>query len=155
MNQASIKFGKTRQYGFTLLEVMIVTAIVAILVAFALPAYTDYITRGKLVEPTTMLQGLRVSMEQYYQDNRTYKDVSATILSPCGASKLPAMKYFGMTCVFDASTYTAKATGADVSTTGFVYTINNTNDQTSTVSPAWDSTGTTYACWIMKKGATC
>ncbi len=39
--------------GFTLLEVMIVTAIVAVLAAIALPNYSDYIKRGKIIEATS------------------------------------------------------------------------------------------------------
>ena len=59
-------------WGFTLIELMIVIAVVAILAAVALPAYGDYLRRGQLPEAFTNLADLRVKMEQYYQDNRSY-----------------------------------------------------------------------------------
>ena len=60
------------QGGFTLIEVMIVVAIVAILAAVALPAYGDYVRRGQLPEAFSGMADLRVKLEQYYQDNRSY-----------------------------------------------------------------------------------
>jgi len=61
-----------RQSGFTLIEVMITIAIVAILAAIAIPNYANYLTRGKIQEATSNLLGMRVKMEQYFQDNRMY-----------------------------------------------------------------------------------
>ena len=58
--------------GFTLIEVMITVAIVAILGSIALPAYFDYVRRGQLPEAFSNLADYRVKMEQYYQDNRNY-----------------------------------------------------------------------------------
>ena len=58
--------------GFTLIEVMITVAIIAILAAIAVPNYTDYVTRSKFTEAHGMLADLRVKMEQYYMDNRRY-----------------------------------------------------------------------------------
>ena len=56
------------QQGFTLLEVMIVVVIVAILTAIAVPAYSEYVTRGRLAEAYATLGGQRVRMEQFYQE---------------------------------------------------------------------------------------
>lgn len=146
------------QGGFTLIELMIAVAIIGILSAIALPAYNDYIMRGKLIEASTTLSTLRTNMEQYYQDNRTYLSGTAPITSPCASSALPALKNFTLTCPaasWTAATYTITATGTASVPSQFIYTIDEKGAQTSSVSTAWDAGGTLYTCWIMKKGGTC
>ena len=59
---------KLHSAGFTLIEVMIVVAIVAILAGIALPSYLDYVRRGQIQEGTTALADGRVKMEQFFQD---------------------------------------------------------------------------------------
>ena len=61
-----------REKGFSLVEVMIVVVIIGILAAVAIPNYNDYLMRSKVPEATSRLSDLRVRMEQYFQDNRTY-----------------------------------------------------------------------------------
>jgi len=126
--------------GFTLIELMIVVAVIAILAAVAIPAYGDYVTRGKLVDATTQLSDGRVKLEQYFQDNRTY------VGGPCPATT----KYFTITCQnLTTSTYTIVAAGKD-NLTGFGYQIDQGNNKASAT--PWGNGAT---CWIMKKGDTC
>ena len=56
--------------GFTLIEVMITIAVIAILAAVALPNYVEYVTRSRLVEAKTNLSDMRTRMEQFFLDNR-------------------------------------------------------------------------------------
>lgn len=141
--------------GFTLIELMIVVAIIAILAAIALPIYSDYITRSKLTEAYNSLSAYRVSQEQYFQDNRSY----ATTVPTCGAAAPTNLKYFTVLCVASSSTaYIATATGiAGTPTANFAFTVDNANaQQTTSVPPntAWQKP-TPNNCWIVRKGGSC
>jgi type IV pilus assembly protein PilE len=140
--------------GFTIIELMVAVAIVAILAAIAAPSYSDYMRRGKIPEATSTLAEMRVKMEQYFQDNRTY--VGACAVNT--VAPLPTnTKYFAVTCpTLTATTFTVVATGnAARGMDGFVYTVNEQNVQASTI--AGQAAGYGYvsnaACWITRKGA--
>ena len=60
---------KSAQKGFTLIELMIVIAIVGILAAIALPAYQDYIVRSKMSEPSAALAEAKTTIAEYYAAN--------------------------------------------------------------------------------------
>lgn len=132
--------------GFTLIELMIVVAVIGILASIALPNYTNYITKSKLTEATTSLSDGRIKMEQFFQDNRTYNG------GPCPA----ATTNFGYVCTTNAATpnvYTITATGVG-SVSGFVYTIDQANVKaTTSVKSGWGSSNAT--CWVTKKSGAC
>lgn len=121
-----------RQQGFTLIEVMIVVAIIAILASIAIPSYQDYVRRGQLTEASSTLAAYRVRMEQYYQDTRNYGPGGA-----CGVA-VPTGQYFTYTCALrDPGTgadqgFTATATGSSAYAVPFAYTVNERNVQATT-----------------------
>lgn len=147
------------QKGFTLIELLVVVAIVAILTSVALPAYLDYVIRGKTPDATSNLANLRVQMEQYFQDNRAY--IVGTI-TPCKASTTPdttLSQYFDFSCVVGqptATTFTLQAVGKN-SMAGFTYTIDQNNTKTSTITaPAHNNwIVPTTNCWVTKTGGAC
>lgn len=142
--------GRRTTSGFTIIEVMIVVAIVGILTAIAVPAYTDYVTRGKFAEAAAHLSGQRVRMEQFYQDNRNYGTGTA-----CGIT-IPATKYFSYVCALDGSdqTYIITATGL-ANLSGFSFTINQSNARTTSAVPADWKQPSPNVCWVQKKNGSC
>jgi type IV pilus assembly protein PilE len=142
-----------RQQGFTMIEILIVVAIVAILAAIAIPNYRDYVLRGQLTEAFGGLADARVKMEQYFADNRAYP-TACTTGTPSGAQvKVQALKNFTLTCAFASGGYTVTATGAG-STAGFVYTVDQNNLRASTVTGVNGWSGNA-ACWVTRKGGEC
>jgi type IV pilus assembly protein PilE len=150
--------------GFTLIEVMVVVAIVAILAAVALPSYRDYIVRGQLVDATNLLSAGRANMERYFQDNRTYASVTVggvTINPPCVAAIPVAQRTqnnFVMLCPAPtAFAYTLTATGSGP-VSWISYTVDNVDARTTTVAvgaPTGWTTPSPNTCWKVKKGQTC
>ena len=150
---------RTRHFkGFTLIEVMITVAVIAILAAVALPAYFDYITRSRLVEARSNLADMRTRMEQYFLDNRAYPNgcvASASGAPPAGKIYLPGnAKFFRYECTgLSATGYTITATDTFSPSTHFVYTVNEANLRQTTQAPSgW---ATSASCWITRKSGDC
>lgn len=144
--------------GFTLVELMIVVAIVAILAAVAMPQYNAYITRGRIPEATANLATKRVRMEQWFQDNRTYA-VTAPATN-AGSLDTTASQFFDFSSVDDGGVDTRSATGYTLyargkgAMTGFTYTVNQANVRTTVVvgRPGWDGNA---GCWVTRQGGQC
>lgn len=135
-----------RNCGFTLIELMIVVAVVAILAGIAVPSYSDYALRSKVTDATTQLSALRMRMEQWYGDNRSYEGACDAIATQT--------QYFSFACdgVATESAYKLKATGSASGGMGsFSFTIDQANNKTSETK--WTTGAQT--CWIVNKGGAC
>lgn len=146
-----------RNSGFTLIELMVTVAIIAIIAAVALPNYSDYVARSKTEEATSGLADLRVRYEQYFADNRTYvgfvdggcKYVAG---AAAGKSAIADPKHFTYACVSAAGTFLITATGSSsAGMSGYEYTIDETAAKTSKVPPS--TVGGT--CWLTRKDSSC
>lgn len=153
--------------GFTLIELMITVAVIAILASIAVPNYTDYITRSKFTEAHGMLADLRVKMEQYYQDNRRYSTTTGggTCGIPGGnAPTVQGTKYFTYTCAssnasaagdqqFVVTAAGVAAQGLD----GISFTVNHANARTTAVTGTMATKGyaASTTCWVVKKPSQC
>ena len=68
---------KAIQKGFTLIELMIVIAIVGVLAVVALPAYQDYTARAQMSEALTLAEGQKSAVVEYYSDKGTFPSSNA------------------------------------------------------------------------------
>ena len=141
---------RPRSTGFSLIELLIVIAVIGVLAAIALPSYSGYVQRGKITEAHATLSDLRLRAEKWFADNRTYVPGATPWTTIVGA------QYFTYDCgVPTATAYTCTAAGvAAQNMGGFTYTVNESNVRTSAFvgQPGWNNSGT---CWVKKKGETC
>jgi type IV pilus assembly protein PilE len=140
------------QKGFTLIELMIVVAIVGILVTIALPSYTGYVQRSRISEAVSGLAGMPVNMERYFQDNRTY--VGACVAGTV-APKPTNTATFTFACpVLTATAFSVTATGVG-SMASFVYSIDQNNVRTTDGLPAGWTVPNPNTCWALRADGSC
>jgi len=69
------------QKGFTLIELMIVVAIIGILAALAIPAYTDYTIKSRVSEGASLVGSWKTAMEVYWSENGTLAGPTSALLT--------------------------------------------------------------------------
>jgi type IV pilus assembly protein PilA len=67
-----------KMQGFTLIELMIVVAIIAILAAIALPAYQDYTIRSQVSEGSVLADGAKTAITEYYENKGVFPNANTT-----------------------------------------------------------------------------
>ena len=124
---------------------MITFAIVGILAAVAMPAYTSYIQRSRVPAALDNLSAVATRLEQRFQDTGNYANGAN-----CGVA-MPAVKDFTLTCALTNGTmgFTATATGSGP-VTGYTYTIDHLGARATAAHPK----GSNTTCWTTR-GSTC
>ena len=132
-----------REQGFTLIELMIVVAIIGILAALAIPAYQDYTIRAQVSEGLSLAGGAKATMSEYYQDKGNWPTTNALAGLPT-ANQIKG-KYVSDVTVTGTTakgTITVKyGTGANSKINGATLVLEGTDEQGS-------------ISWVCKGGTT-
>jgi len=135
------------QRGFTLVEVMVTVAIVAILSGVAVPMYRDHVTRGRLAEAFGMLGSVQPTAEQFWSNNRTYVGLDRLNGFPRASQNFD----FALAAA-DAASYRVTATGKGP-VQGFIFTIDQNGNRATTAAPGgWTANA---GCWTDRKSGEC
>lgn len=135
--------------GFTLLELLITTLIIAILATLALPSYINYIVRTHRIEAQIALLNLVAEMEAYYTVHHTY--ATATLADLNGTDQSPNRYYTLGLSDLTANTYTFSASPnrqqGMQDTSCQTLTMNQLGQKGITAGPAGSPTGSVESCW--------
>ena len=130
---------KRQMAGFTLIELMVVVAIIGILMAIAYPSYQEYVLRGNRSEGQAFLNDAAARQERYYAQNNTYADTAVKLGYANNNSS--NTKYTLAISNVSATTYTLTATPARTDSKCGNLSLNQAGTKGETGS------GTLADCW--------
>lgn len=130
----------SKLYGFTLIELMIVVAIVSILATVAYPSYIDYIVRSNRAEAPRELVRLANLQEQLFVDSREYtSDMSDLVGGTAATYETPSKNYtISATVIGSTFTLTANAQGTQATNDTGCIKIEITDTGSTTPISCWE-----------------
>lgn len=134
----SSRIGKSRRRGFTLIELMITVAIIAILAAIAYPSYQDQVRKGRRADAKSVMLDLTQQLERRYTTDRDYTNLTAV----CGQSvpsPTTGTARYQVSTVCTPSAYTVTATPQDTQASDACGTM--------TINTIGTRTPATLGCW--------
>ena len=136
--------GYARKRGFTLIELMIVVAVIAVLGAIALPSYQDYVRKGRRADGRALIQAAALAQEKVRLGSATYTTTLTSLNGACGADPCYSEQgFYGLTVP------AAGATGYSLTATPRLAQASDSACATLTyvVNAGVTTYGPTNACW--------
>jgi len=140
-------YRRIHNQGFTLIELMIVVAVMGILASIALPSYKSYVTKSRAQAATSDLVGMSLALENTFQKTLSYPTAYATetTIEALSASRTVATglndfsgwspaqsSYFSYSVITTSASFTVKATGKGSAMSGScVLSLSNENVRTA------------------------
>ncbi len=111
------------QRGFTLIELMIVVAIIGILAAVAIPAYQDYTARAQVTEAVELLSGGKTPMAEFFADKGAYPAAAGSVMGNLAGKYTTVIAIGGTNGATLTLVATMKNTGVNKSVQGGTITL--------------------------------